>query len=301
MPDETEGGNNWTGLAAGIIGGAITGGIGLQNQKNQRKQNQEDRDFQREMYAWSHFDALEDWRRVNDYNHPSQQMQRLREAGLNPNLIYGKGADVTAGMISAPKASGSNQPAPFMSPNFVPAAIDAYNNTRMVQAQVDNLDQNVKVQAQEEILKQAQVAKTLTDNAKGQFDLEQAKQLQDSVVLRAQLENERIDTEIDVLLDRNAREELANSTNVTLTLNKILTEEEQRKKLQLENATTPYQVTKLRAEIEQLQALTDNTKLDGVIKSFDAEMRKQGIDPRDPFYWRLFEQYLKKHIPDFGP
>jgi hypothetical protein len=32
--------------------------------------------------------ALADWNRQNTYNAPAQQMQRYKEAGLNPNLIY---------------------------------------------------------------------------------------------------------------------------------------------------------------------------------------------------------------------
>ena len=36
--------------------------------------------------------ALQDRDYENAYNHPKQQMQRLREAGLNPNLVYGSGA-----------------------------------------------------------------------------------------------------------------------------------------------------------------------------------------------------------------
>lgn len=32
--------------------------------------------------------ALQDWERQNKFNAPKQQMQRFKEAGLNPNLIY---------------------------------------------------------------------------------------------------------------------------------------------------------------------------------------------------------------------
>ena len=32
---------------------------------------------------------IEMWNKQNQYNHPLQQMARLQEAGLNPNLIYG--------------------------------------------------------------------------------------------------------------------------------------------------------------------------------------------------------------------
>ena len=49
--------------------------------------------------------ALEDWNRENAYNSPAAQMQRYREAGLNPNLIYGQ-SDTSGGMAS-PSIAGS--------------------------------------------------------------------------------------------------------------------------------------------------------------------------------------------------
>ena len=58
---------------------------------------------------------LEQWERQNLYNHPIQQMQRLKEAGLNPNLIYGSSpgsATGNAGAVHPGKA------APFTLPNF---------------------------------------------------------------------------------------------------------------------------------------------------------------------------------------
>lgn len=46
------------------------------------------------------------WHANNDYNSPKSQMQRLEEAGLNPNLVYGNGG-VThqATMSTAPKVT----------------------------------------------------------------------------------------------------------------------------------------------------------------------------------------------------
>ena len=52
--------------------------------------NAENRKFSEEMYARQRADALTDWDKQNAYNSPSQQMQRYKEAGLNPNLIYGQ-------------------------------------------------------------------------------------------------------------------------------------------------------------------------------------------------------------------
>ena len=62
------------------------------------------------------------WNMQNQYNHPKAQMQRLRKAGLNPNLIYGSsvaGATGSAGSIAPSKA------APYNIQNPVPSAVSS--------------------------------------------------------------------------------------------------------------------------------------------------------------------------------
>lgn len=49
--------------------------------------------------------AMKSWQLANDYNHPIQQMQRLKAAGLNPNLVYGSGS-VAGNTTSAPSLVG---------------------------------------------------------------------------------------------------------------------------------------------------------------------------------------------------
>lgn len=46
---------------------------------------------------YAHDQSLQDWNRQNAYNHPQAQMERLKSAGLNPNLIYGDSASGAAG------------------------------------------------------------------------------------------------------------------------------------------------------------------------------------------------------------
>lgn len=49
--------------------------------------------------------AMKSWQLANDYNHPVQQMERLKLAGLNPNLVYGSGS-VSGNTTGAPSLSG---------------------------------------------------------------------------------------------------------------------------------------------------------------------------------------------------
>lgn len=57
--------------------------IMLQNQLN------------RENAEWQNQINIANWQMQNEYNHPAKQMERLKEAGLNPNLIYGNGTAST--------------------------------------------------------------------------------------------------------------------------------------------------------------------------------------------------------------
>lgn len=49
--------------------------------------------------------AMKAWNLANDYNHPINQMERLKAAGLNPNLVYGSGS-VAGNTSGAPALVG---------------------------------------------------------------------------------------------------------------------------------------------------------------------------------------------------
>lgn len=50
----------------------------------------------RYMAEYSYNKELEQWNRQNQYDTPETQMARLKAAGLNPNLVYGKGIQNTS-------------------------------------------------------------------------------------------------------------------------------------------------------------------------------------------------------------
>ena len=69
------------------------------------------------------------WQMQNEYNTPANQMKRLQEAGLNPNLIYGSGSANTgvAGSIAPSK------PSPYNVKNPVPL------QSMLLGSQIDNI------------------------------------------------------------------------------------------------------------------------------------------------------------------
>lgn len=54
---------------------------------------------------------------MNSYNSPAAMMERLKQAGLNPNLALG---DLSAGLSSSPSVQGASGPSASVSPVFSP-------------------------------------------------------------------------------------------------------------------------------------------------------------------------------------
>ncbi len=98
-------------ISAAIAAGAAIAGQGI-NAMAQGKMNRKTREWNEKMYARQREDALADWARTNEYNSPLQQMSRLKQAGLNPNLVYDKGADNTSAMVRGTEAKSWDPKAP---------------------------------------------------------------------------------------------------------------------------------------------------------------------------------------------
>ena len=90
---------------------------------------------------------LEQWNRENAYNTPSEQMQRLKAAGLNPNLAYDNLSNTAASSPEMQKASASLSHGNY---NFNAQqrnlqAVSIANDMRFQSAQIDNLQQANKL------------------------------------------------------------------------------------------------------------------------------------------------------------
>lgn len=86
--------------ALGSIAGSVGGGLFSANQARKN------RAFQERMYKKQVEDTLNFWNMQNEYNLPSAQLQRLKDAGLNPMLMYGQSGvqNVSTGSPDLPSA-----------------------------------------------------------------------------------------------------------------------------------------------------------------------------------------------------
>lgn len=91
-----------SGVLSGLFG-AIGQNIAINKQiKAQKKENEENRMYNFNLAQLQNKWNLEQWNRENEYNSPAAMMNRLREGGLNPDLMYQNG---TSGLTSASSPS----------------------------------------------------------------------------------------------------------------------------------------------------------------------------------------------------
>ena len=183
-------------LGAIISGGAslLGSALGFASQKKANKSNMELARYQNEWQTQENEKAyqrnLQMWNLQNAYNSPTQQMARLRSAGLNPNLVYGSG--VTGNSAgSTPQYQPADIKRAELSPyrGWNQGLTDAVSNFlafRSNRAQVENMEaQNslIRQQTATEAIRQANIA---ASTARSEFDLSQANRLKDVSVSMAE-------------------------------------------------------------------------------------------------------------------
>lgn len=187
-------------IVGGIISGvgSLLGGIGssAMNNKAVKDTNKANMEIAKYQAQWQQQEnekayqrSLNMWNLQNEYNSPTQQMARIRAAGLNPNLVYGNGV--------AGNSSGSApqyEPAKFNAPTMqayrgwnlgISDAISQFLAYRTAKAQVDNMEaQNslIRQQTATEATRQANIA---ASTSRSEFDLNMAKELKDVSVSSA--------------------------------------------------------------------------------------------------------------------
>lgn len=187
-------------IVGGIISGvgSLLGGLGSSAMNNKAVQdtNKVNMEIAKYQAQWQQQEnekayqrSLNMWNLQNEYNSPTQQMARIRAAGLNPNLVYGNG--VTGNSAGS---TPQYEPAKFNAPTMqayrgwnlgISDAISQFLAYRTVKAQVDNMEaQNglIRQQTATEATRQANIA---ASTSRSEFDLNMAKELKDVSVSSA--------------------------------------------------------------------------------------------------------------------
>ncbi|QCS36331.1 minor capsid protein [Capybara microvirus Cap1_SP_263] len=100
------------GIVATVAGAAVTASSTNNTNKTNLSLNESNNQSNKELQELAYQQNLDQWNAENEYNLPINQMQRFKDAGLNPNLVYGQ-SSVSA---SSPKLQYQNQNAGSLIP-----------------------------------------------------------------------------------------------------------------------------------------------------------------------------------------
>jgi histone H3/H4 len=297
-------------IAAAIAGGAALGSAGI-NAYSQGKTNKATRNYNTQMYNKQRADSMFDWmmqnkredevwgrnnqyneglwnkqnqyneglwNKQNQYDSPASQMQRFKEAGLNPNLIYGQsnggGTIATAQFQSDRGGSGEKHGVNAMSYNPRAPQFDlqngllAYTQQRESAARINNMESQNKILEQDSILRAVQTANTAGRTAKDSFELGLASDLRKTSVQAAEAALRKTITETDISLSRNEREAAMNSSNLSEAAQRIST----------------------------MRGTQLNQKLDAQLKQMDIDMKGLGIERTDNMFLRILGRIFNDPI-----
>lgn len=143
-------------IVSGLVGGLFSA--------NQARKN---RAFQERMYNKQVEDNINFWQMQNDYNLPSAQMQRLKDAGLNPLMMYGDGGMqnvATGAPQSGSLPSGSQASYQFQNPFDGFGLMDSQR--KVLEAQVENLGTQSEKNLAEALLASENVVKSREESDK---------------------------------------------------------------------------------------------------------------------------------------
>ena len=272
-----------------VTAGLITAGVAALGQGGQAyaqgKMNKKTREWNEKMYGVQRKDALSDFTMQNEYNSPQAQMSRLKMAGLNPNMVYGKGTiDNQTGSVRSTDVKSWNPETPnFSLGAAAQTGLSSYYDVQIKQAQIDNLKaQNTDI-TNSAILKAAQTVATTQGAEMSKFDLGLKSELRQTSLQAAQESLRKLTTDIDISMSSNDRAAATNASNLTEAVERILSSREQRAKTVVEK--------------EQIRQQIQNLQKDGKLKQLDLNLKEMGIQPGDNIMLRTAGQYLKEILP----
>lgn len=249
--------------------------------------NKKSRKWHEKMYDRQRADSLADWTMQNEYNSPAAQMQRLRNAGLNPNLVYGNGATTEAATVRASDTAGSwNPEAPrFDLGQAAQSGLQSYFDIQIRQGQADLLKAQNTIAMEDVALKRAQTLATLANTANSNFDLKNKEydygfksELRQTYMDTAHAQLAKLKADTKFTLDANERAAAMQAPTLQKAAEEILM-------LRAQRANSAAQRQEIFARIESI-------KRDNQIKDFEIQLNKNGVTKNDELWQRILSNIV---------
>lgn len=192
------------GFFSGIGGGLVSSLVGnlgnqisaAQQYRYQKRLMEQQNKYNTQAATTSYIRMREMWEDENKYNSPTAQMARYKEAGLNPNLIYGQ-SNPSAGFSSAPSSSVSQGSAPQIRfDNPIDAITKVYqlknlsDQNEVLKAEAADKQASALLKTQGITESEARIARYKSLTAKSSFDLRLAESLYDHTIQNMVARNE---------------------------------------------------------------------------------------------------------------
>lgn len=240
--------------------------------------------WNRKDYQTQRKDNLADWHMQNAYNSPEEQMKRLKAAGLNPHLVYGNGATATT---SAAVKSSDLKETNINVPQFdAGSMLGAYNQIKMTNAQVDNLESVMETQKDQRALLKAQELNTLMSTKTAGLDYQTKSELQKYQLEAAKIGNQKMEAELSNTLIKNHID--------SFTANFLQRTQNER----IEQVTADLLRTNLGMKLTEQQL--EIIKKDNTLKQIEIDIRKKGGNPNDPAYQKYIVGILVALVKKLG-
>lgn len=282
-------------LAPLIVAGAGVASAGI-NALSQGSINKKTRKWNEKMYGVQRADALADYHMQNEYNSPRAQMERLRAAKLNPNLVYGNGADAQGGTVRPTSVESWNPRAPQVDLGGTAGdAIQAYMQTEMLPAQLDNLRTQNSVLEQEKLLKAAQTLGIMASTKQTEFDTGVKESIRDYTVANAAAGARKTEAEVNLLMTENEVKQVMKKPTLEKMLQEIINLKKDAILKDDQHKLNPTIRDKMLKEIEELSHRISNLALDHQLKAFELELKQLRQEASDwPGYLKFFNDVFDR-------
>lgn len=201
-PASTRNGGNYS----GVVGAAAGFVNGILDRRQERKLAEEQREWNEQMADKQNAWSLDMWNKTNEYNSPSEQVKRLREAGLNP-LYYGLDG-TSANAFQSAQVQGYDRASMAGLSNPFGAGLEGYMSMKSLAKDIE--------------LKNAQIDKTKADTASVGLDNEWKDKTMEARVESQNLANSLTKETIDKVRKEKSQIEENIKKTIEETKNEVL-------------------------------------------------------------------------------